>query len=78
MFRKCRKMKKSMLTIFIFIFLTDNTLDILKEYHKKNPRLLFYVNKVPLSKFRTHRIAISRNYCLKYIRENLNLQLKYR
>lgn len=49
----------------------DNTLDILKEYQKKNPRLLFYVNKNPISKFRTHRIAIARNYCLKYIRENL-------
>jgi hypothetical protein len=52
---------------------TDNTLDILKEYQKKNPRLLFYVNRNPVSKFRTHRIAVARNYCLKYIRENLNL-----
>ena len=25
----------------------DNTLDILKEYQLKNPRLLFYVNEKP-------------------------------
>jgi len=52
---------------------TDNTLNILKEYQKKNPRLLFYVNKIPSSQFRTHRIATARNYCLKYIKENANL-----
>jgi hypothetical protein len=49
---------------------TDNTLDMLIEYQKKNPKLIFYVNKNPLSKFRTHNIAIARNYCLKYVREN--------
>ena len=49
---------------------TDNTLDILKEYQEKNSRLLFYVNQIPSSKFRTHRIAVARNYCLKYIRDN--------
>lgn len=49
---------------------TDNTLNILKEYQQKNPRLLFYVNQNPSSKFRTHRIALARNYCLKYIRDN--------
>lgn len=49
---------------------SDNTLSILKEYQLINPRLIFYVNKKPMSKFRTHNIAIARNYCLKYIREN--------
>lgn len=48
----------------------DNTLHLLKEYQRKNPRLLFYVNQKPLSKFRTHRIAIARNHCLNYVREN--------
>jgi len=48
----------------------DNTLDLLKKYQKKNKRLLFYVNKTPTSKFRTHNIAIARNYCLKYVRDN--------
>jgi glycosyltransferase involved in cell wall biosynthesis len=49
---------------------TDNTLQVLKEYQQKNPRLLFYVNPVPTSRFRTHRIATARNFCLKYIRDN--------
>ena len=49
----------------------DNTLDILKEYQLKNPRLLFYVNKNPTTPFRTHNIAYARNHCLKYIRENV-------
>lgn len=48
----------------------DNTLELLKEYQRKNPRLVFYVNKKPLSNFRTHRIAIARNHCLSYVREN--------
>jgi len=48
----------------------DNTLNILNEYQKKNNRLLFYVNKNPVSKFRTHNIAIARNYCLNYVRQN--------
>ena len=49
----------------------DNTLDILKEYQLKNPRLLFYVNKNPTTPFRTHNIAYARNHCLKYIRQNV-------
>jgi hypothetical protein len=48
----------------------DNTLQILKEYQKKNPKLYFYVNKTPFSKFRTHNIAIARNYCLNFVRNN--------
>ena len=49
---------------------TDNTLDVLKEYQKRNSRLLIYVNKEPLSEYRTFRIAKGRNVCLKYIIEN--------
>jgi hypothetical protein len=49
---------------------TDNTLELLKEYQQKNPRLLFYVNRNTTSPFRTHRISIARNYCLNYVREN--------
>jgi hypothetical protein len=52
---------------------SDNTLGKLKEYQKKNPRLFFYVNQRPFSQFRTHRIAIARNYCLNYVRENKDL-----
>lgn len=47
----------------------DNTLDILKNYREKNPKLIFYVNKSPLTKFRTHNIAKGRNFCLQKIRE---------
>jgi hypothetical protein len=49
----------------------DNTLEILKEYQTKNPKLLFYVNNKPISSYRTHNIAIGRNFCLKYIRQNI-------
>jgi hypothetical protein len=49
----------------------DNTLDLLKEYQIKNHRLFFYVNTQPLSQFRTHNIANARNFCLKYIRQNI-------
>jgi len=49
---------------------TDNTLEILKEYQKRNPKMQFYVNKNPISKFRTHNIAIARNFCLNFIKNN--------
>jgi len=50
----------------------DDTLNILKEYQIKNPKLLFYVNKTPVSIFRTHNIAFARNYCLNYVKKNKN------
>jgi hypothetical protein len=49
---------------------SDNTLQILKEYQNKNPKFKFYVNANPTSKFRTHNIAIARNFCLNFIRNN--------
>lgn len=49
---------------------TDNTLSILKEYKLKNPKMMFYVNKNPTSQFRTHNIAIARNFCLNFVRVN--------
>lgn len=49
---------------------TDNTMDILKDYQQRNPKMLFYVNKNRVSQFRTHNIANARNSCLQYIREN--------
>lgn len=48
----------------------DKTLEILKEYQKKNPKLEFYVNQKNISKFRTHRIAYARNFCLNYVKKN--------
>jgi hypothetical protein len=52
---------------------SDNTLQILKEYQKKNNRLHLYVNQQPLSPFRTHNIANARNFCLNYVIKNKEL-----
>jgi hypothetical protein len=49
---------------------SDNTLDILKDYQNKNSKMMFYINKTPISPFRTHNIAVARNFCLNYVREN--------
>ncbi len=49
---------------------SDNTLDILKAYQYKNPKIMLYVNKNHVSPFRTHNIANARNVCLNYVREN--------
>ena len=48
---------------------SDNSLDILKKFQLKNNRLEFFVNRKPLSRFRTHNIAFARNYCLKQVKE---------
>jgi hypothetical protein len=56
----------------IFIFYdnsSDNSLNILKTYQLKNNRLEVYINKKPISTFRTHNIAFARNSCLKHIKE---------
>ncbi len=50
----------------------DNTIDILKEYQNKNPKMIFYVNKNSVSQFRTHNIAIARNFCLNYVKQHKN------
>ena len=46
----------------------DNTLLLLKNYQRKNPKLTFFVNNKPLSKYRTHNISNARNYCLNTAR----------
>jgi hypothetical protein len=48
---------------------SDNTLSILKEYQKKNNRLHFYVNKSALLEYRTHRLALGRNFCINFIKK---------
>lgn len=48
----------------------DDTLAKLKKYNEKNDKLYLYINKKPLSKFRTHNIAIARNFCLSFVRQN--------
>ena len=58
--------------IFYYDHSTDNTLQKMKEYQAKVgvERFIFYVNIVPISKYRTHRIANARNNCLQIIRNN--------
>lgn len=47
---------------------TDNTLDILKEYTNKNPKMKLYINRSFVSKYRTHRLAYARNLCVNYVK----------
>lgn len=49
----------------------DNTLEILKKFQEKNPKMFFYVNRNLASQFRTHNLAIARNFCLNYVRQNI-------
>lgn len=48
----------------------DKSLEILKDYQKKNPKMMIYINKNKISPFRTHNLAIARNFCLNYVKEN--------
>lgn len=48
---------------------TDNTLQKLIQYKKRNPRMEYYVNIKPVARYRTHRIANGRNFCLSQIKE---------
>jgi len=48
----------------------DDTLQKIKDYQIKNPRVIFYANKSEISRYRTHRIAFARNRCLDMIRVN--------
>jgi len=52
--------------IFYYDHSTDGTLNIVKKL--LNPKIQLYVNKSPLTKFRTHNIAKGRNFCLNTIR----------
>lgn len=49
---------------------SDNTIDILNNYQQTNSKMYFYVNKNIMSPFRTHNLAIARNFCLNYVRQN--------
>jgi hypothetical protein len=48
----------------------DNTLQKLKDYQKINRKLKFFVNNSELLPYRTHRLAMGRNFCLQYIKQN--------
>jgi hypothetical protein len=50
---------------------SDDSLQILKDYQLTNPKMLLYVNRKPVSQFRTHNIANARNFCLNFVKENI-------
>jgi hypothetical protein len=45
----------------------DNTLEKLNNYFIKNDNIVLLINSDPLLNYRTHRIALERNKCLKHI-----------
>ena len=47
----------------------DKTLEQLQNYATKNDNFVLLINTETLLKFRTHRIALGRNKCLKTMRE---------
>lgn len=50
----------------------DNTLEKLNNYSKKNDKFVLLINTEQLLQFRTHRIALGRNKCLKTMREKFD------
>jgi hypothetical protein len=48
----------------------DDTLDKLKNYRLKNPKMQFYVSQQKTSLYRTHNIARARNFLLNYVKKN--------
>ena len=50
---------------------SDDSLQILKEYQERNTNMILYVNSKPISQFRTHNIAAARNFCLNYVKQNI-------
>jgi glycosyltransferase involved in cell wall biosynthesis len=51
---------------------SDNTLQKIIDYGKKNPKFKYHINKKPVAPYRTHNIAEARNYCLQYVKKNKN------
>jgi hypothetical protein len=52
---------------------TDKSLEKLKKYQQKNNKMCLYVNKTLVSKYRTHRLAYARNFCLDYIKNTCDI-----
>ena len=50
----------------------DKTLEQLQNYATKNDNFVLLINTETLLKFRTHRIALGRNKCLKTMREKFD------
>jgi glycosyltransferase involved in cell wall biosynthesis len=59
----------SYVVILFYDHSDDDTLTRIKEYQRKNDNVTCYVNKTFVSRYRTHRIAYARNYCIDQIKE---------
>jgi len=49
---------------------SDNSLEILQNFQKKNNKFILHIETKPLTEYRTHNIARARNVCLNIIRNN--------
>ena len=56
--------------IIVYDQSSDNSLQILKKYQKKNNKLKIYIIPQLISHFRTYRLAHARNICFNYVKEN--------
>ena len=56
--------------IIYYDYSNDDTLQKIKDYQQRNNKLQFFVNKSPLTPYRTHNIAKGRNFCIQAIRNN--------
>jgi len=50
----------------------DNTLDIIKEKLQRNTKIILIENRQTVLEYRTHRIALGRNLCIKAIKTNFS------
>ena len=48
---------------------SDNTLEKMKEYERKNSRLIFFRNMGPMTQYRTYNLAKGRNFIIQTIKE---------
>ena len=70
-FKNIKKITKLFKDYYIIIYYdtsTDNTLEILNKYKEKNKKIYIYHNNIYYSKYRTHRLAFGRNFCLNIIK----------
>lgn len=51
----------------------DNTIEVLKSKSNESNKIKMYVNSNPMSAYRTHNLAIARNFCLNYVLNNKNV-----
>ena len=47
----------------------DDSLQKIIDFQKRNSRVFFYVNKKPLTPYRTRNITKARNYCIEQIKQ---------